>query len=135
VSTDDALLIANLKARYCAAADLSASDEATARLHFADIFAHDFVGDYGFEPMLGAQAITDFLCTAIGGNSEWMIHMLSSPCISVAGDSATGDWTVLVHSKRRETGAMMEVIGRYSDEFQRTPKGWRIAKVQFVRPE
>ena len=132
---NDALEIANLKAGYCAAADLSASDANRARAQFAEIFTDDFVGDYGMEPMLGAQAITDFLCTAIGGNSEWMIHMLSSPCISVADDTATGDWTVLVHSKRRETGERMEVIGRYSDEFRNTPNGWRIAKVRFVRPE
>lgn len=132
---NDALEIANLKARYCAAADLSATDGEKARAQFVRIFADDFVGVYGMEPLVGAQAITDFLCTAIGGNSEWMIHMLSSPRISVKGDRATGDWTVLVHSKRRESGAMMEVIGRYSDEFRLTSDGWRIAKVQFVRPE
>lgn len=129
------LEIANLKARYCAAADLSASDEKTAREQFSQIFAHDFVGNYGMEPLIGASAITDFLCTAIGGSSQWMVHMLSSPLITVKGDAATGDWTVLVHSRRRESGAAMEVIGRYSDEFRRTPEGWRITKVRFSRPE
>ena len=132
---EHALAIANLKARYCAAADISATDPETARAQFADIFTDDFVGDYGLAPLIGAQAITDFLCTAIAANSKWMIHMLSSPCIAVDGDTATGDWAVLVHSKRCETGAMMEVIGRYSDEFRRTAEGWRIAKVRFDRPE
>ncbi len=131
----DALRIANLKAHYCATADLSASDPATARMQFANIFTEDFIGDYGLDPLIGPLAITDFLCTAIAGNSQWMIHMLSSPRIAVAGDVATGDWTVLVRSRRRETGDMMEVIGRYSDEFRRTADGWRIAKVRFVRPE
>jgi len=132
---EQALAIANLKACYCAAADLSASDPARARELFADIFADDFVGDYGMQPLEGPQAITDFLCTAIAGNSEWLIHMLHSPRIEVAGDTATGDWTVLVHLKRRATGAVDVVIGRYSDEFRLTPDGWRIAKVRFVRPE
>jgi ketosteroid isomerase-like protein len=130
----DALAIANLKAHYCATADLSATDPEPARAQFASIFTDDFVGDYGFEPIIGAQAITDFLCTAIAGNSEWMIHMLHSPQIVVTGDTAQGDWTILVHSKRRDTGEVMVVIGRYSDEFRRTKNGWRIAKVRFVRP-
>jgi ketosteroid isomerase-like protein len=134
MSANDALLIANLKAHYCATADLSATDAETARAHFAHIFTEDFTGDYGMGLIVGSQAITDFLCTAIAGNSAWMIHMLSSPRIIVNGDTATGDWTVHVHSKRGN-GEMMEVIGRYSDVFRRTADGWRIAKVGFWRPE
>lgn len=132
---EQALAIANLKASYCAAADLSATDPAAARARFAEIFSDDFVGDYGLEPLRGAAAITDFLCTAIAGNSEWLIHMLHSPRIEVTGDRATGDWTVLVHLKRRETGAIDVVFGRYSDAFRLTPQGWRITKVIFERME
>lgn len=132
---EHALAIANLKARYCAAADYSASDPARARELFADVFVEDFVGDYGFDPLIGAQAIIDFLCSAIGGNSEWLIHMLHSPSIKVDGDKATGDWTVLVHLKRRATGAVDMLFGRYSDEFALTPQGWRIATVRFERLE
>jgi ketosteroid isomerase-like protein len=132
---DDALQIANLKAHYCATADLCATDPEAGRAQFATLFTQDFVGEYGLgEPMIGPQAITDFLCTAIVGGSEWMIHMLHSPVIKVKGNEATGDWTVLVHSKRRDTGEMMEIIGRYSDVFRRTADGWRIAKVGFWRP-
>ncbi len=64
-----ALEIANLKARYCAAADQCANDPA-------------------------------------------------------------GDWTIKVHSKRRDGGAM-EVIGRYADAFRLTDDGWRISKLAF----
>lgn len=130
---DQALAIANLKARYCAAADLSASDPDQARRLLADIFADDFVGDYGMGLLHGAQAITDFLCTAIGGNSVWMIHMLHSPCIMIDGYRATGDWTVQGQMKRRATGAIDAVVGRYSDMFRLTPDGWRIAQVTFTR--
>jgi ketosteroid isomerase-like protein len=129
----DALQITNLKAHYCATADSAATDTEAARAAFAHIFTEDFTGDYGMGLIEGPQAITDFLCTAIAGNSAWMIHMLSSPRIIVNGDTATGDWTVLVRSKRRD-GEMMEVIGRYSDEFRRERDGWRIAKVVFWRP-
>lgn len=130
-----ALAIANLKARYCAAADLAASDPAQARALFADIFAADFVGHYGMGPLVGAQAIIDFLCTAIAGNSLWLLHMLHSPRIEIEGDHATGDWTVLVKLKRRESGAVDTVMGRYSDHFRLTQNGWRIGKVTFDRLE
>jgi ketosteroid isomerase-like protein len=132
--SNDLLAIANLKAHYCATADSAATDPETARACFADIFTDDFVGDYGMGLIQGPQAIADFLCAAIAGNSDWMIHMIHSPRIVVTGDTATGDWTLLVHSKRRDTGEVMHVIGRYSDEFRRTTDGWRIAKVGFWRP-
>nr|WP_221240527.1 nuclear transport factor 2 family protein [Sphingobium boeckii] len=132
---EQALAIANLKARYCAAADLSATDQAQARLLFSDIFADDFRGDYGMGPLIGAQAIIDFLCTAIAGNSLWVLHMLHSPCIVVDGDRATGDWTILASLKRRGGGALDTVMGRYSDTFRLTEHGWRIETVTFVRLE
>jgi ketosteroid isomerase-like protein len=130
----DALQIANLKAHYCATADSAATDPEAARAKFAHVFTEDFVGDYGMGLIEGPQAITDFLCSAIAGNSAWMIHMLSSPRIVAEADTATGDWTVLVRSRRRD-GEMMDVIGRYSDVFRREADGWRIARVNFIRPE
>jgi hypothetical protein len=62
-----------------------------------------------------------------------MAHMLHTPRIMVDGDTATGDWTVMAHMKRREGGAIDTVLGRYSDELRRAPDGWRIAKVTFTR--
>ena len=100
--TSDALEIANLKARYCLAADTSTSDQAGAREMFGALFTEDFVGDYGFGMLEGPKAIADFMVTAIGGGSEWMIHALGSPIIEIDGDSATGDWTIQVESRRRE---------------------------------
>ncbi len=128
---NDALEIANLKALYCATADSAAQDVDGARAGFAEMFTDEFIGDYGMgDPMIGPQAITDFMCTAIAGNSEWMIHFLTSPRIVVDGDTATGDWAILVHAKRRD-GQRMEIVGRYRDEFHRTGQGWRIAKITF----
>ena len=130
---DHALAIQNVKAGYCAAADLSASDPAKAKLLMADIFTEDFVGDYGFDPLKGANAIIDFLCFAISSKSEWVLHALHSPRIEVSGDRATGDWTVVAHMKRKEGGAIDTVMGRYSDTFRLTPNGWRLAEVKFSR--
>ena len=70
--------------------------------------------------------------TAVGGGSEWMIHMLGSPRIEVSGDTASGDWTVAVHSKTRG-GEAMQVVGRYADRFTRTADGWRISHIKFDR--
>tara|TARA_R110000824_G_scaffold169109_6_gene346151 strand:- start:120 stop:524 length:405 start_codon:yes stop_codon:yes gene_type:complete len=133
--SSDALEIANLKARYCLAADTSTSDQAGAREMFGTLFTEDFVGDYGFGMLEGPEAIADFMVTAIGGGSEWMIHALGSPIIEIDGDSATGDWTIQVESRRREGAGLMTVVGRYSDIFRRTDKGWRIAGIKFTRFE
>ncbi|WP_426000005.1 nuclear transport factor 2 family protein [Caulobacter sp. DWR1-3-2b1] len=130
---DHVLAIQNLKARYCAVADSAASDPDGALRAFGSVFLPDVAADYGFEPTVGAEALGRFLCTAIAGNSEWVLHMIHTPMIEIAGETATGDWTVMAHLKRRETGEVDLVRGRYSDEFRLTPEGWRIARVTFTR--
>ena len=131
--TADALAIANLKATYCRAADMSTTDHAAARAMFQGLFTEDFVGDYGFKLLNGEPEIVEFLLHAIGGGSEWMVHSLGSPLIVVDGDTATGGWTVQVASRRREGQGPMSVIGRYSDIFRKTAQGWRIASIKFDR--
>jgi hypothetical protein len=130
---EDVLAIQNLKARYCAVADSAADDPESALKAFGSVFLPDVDADYGFEPMHGAEALGRFLCTAIAGNSEWVLHMIHTPSIEIVGETAKGDWTVMAHLKRRESGQVDLVRGRYSDEFRRTPEGWRIARVDFTR--
>ena len=130
---DDAVEIANVKAAYCTASDLCPTDVAAALAGFRAVFTDDVVGDYGFRVFNGFDDLTGFMTTAVAGNSEWMVHMLHSPRIVVEGNTATGDWTVMGHMKRREGGAIDSVLGRYSDELTRTPDGWRISKVTFTR--
>ncbi|MBC2667726.1 nuclear transport factor 2 family protein [Novosphingobium piscinae] len=130
----DAVEIANLKARYCAASDRSAHDPTGAVAELIGYFVPEATADYGFVQFDSPDKLAGFMATAIGGGSEWMIHALGSPRIEVAGDTATGDWTITVHSKRRD-GEQMQVVGRYSDRFVRTPDGWRIAHVGFTRYE
>ncbi len=129
--TEDALLIANLKARYCATADLYASDPGAAQHLLPLLFTDDFVGDFGLATFNGGQALADFLRKAIAGGSDWMIHMLGSPNIVVDGDCATGDWTILVWSKKCDDGEVMRVVGRYSDQFRRTAGVWLISGIEF----
>ena len=128
----DALEIANLKARYCAAGDSAPHDAEGAASGLRDCFMPYATADYGFIQFENPEALIDFLSNAVGGGSEWMIHMLGSPQIEVSGDTATGDWTVAVHSRTR-AGETMQVVGRYSDRFKRTPNGWRINHIKFDR--
>lgn len=138
--TADALEIANLKARYCLAADTSCNDPDKALAMFNGLFTADFVGDYGFKVMHGQAEIAAFMIQAIGGGSAWMLHCLGSPLIVVDGDTANADWTIQVESRRKAdsdggTGDLMTVVGRYSDTFRRTADGWRIATIAFARYE
>lgn len=133
--TEDALAIANLKAVYCLAADTATTDRDAAKAMFDGLFTDDFVGDYGFGMLEGEHALVEFLIEAIAGGSEWMIHALGSPLIRVDGDTATGDWTIQVESRRRGAEGRMAVCGRYSDVFRKTSQGWRIARIAFQRQE
>ena len=128
----DALEIANLKARYCAAGDSAPHDPEAAASRLRACFVADATADYGFIQFANPEALIEFMGNAVGGGSEWMIHMLGSPNIEVAGDGATGEWTVAVHSKTR-AGEAIQVVGRYADRFKRTPEGWRISHIKFDR--
>ena len=130
---DDVVAIQNVKALYCAAVDRLSDDQTGVEEGFRRIFLPDVTADYGAEPLLGADALADFLGAALVANSEWRIHMLHSPLITVDGDRATGDWTVMVYLKRPGDAPVDMVLGRYSDAFQRTADGWRIAGVRFTR--
>lgn len=132
-NADPVHAIQNLKARYCATADRSAHDPDGARRAFHTLFAADVVADYGFGVLAGADAAAEFMCTAVPGNSEWMLHMLHTPLIEVQGDTALGQWTVAVQSKRRDGGTIDEIAGRYADGFRLTAEGWRIAEVRFTQ--
>jgi hypothetical protein len=133
MSADDALAIANVKARYCAASDLTPSDAGAALAGFREVFTPDVIGDYGFRIFNGFDELTGFMCTAVAGNSAWMMHMLHTPHIAVDGERATGSWTVSSQMKRREGGNIDTVLGRYTDEFIRTVEGWKICRVGFER--
>ncbi len=128
----DALEIANLKARYCAAGDSAPHDPEGAAAGLRACFVPDATADYGFIQFNDPEALIEFMGKAVGGGSEWMIHMLGSPQIEVSGDTATGNWTIAVHSKTRG-GETMLIVGRYSDRFTRAADGWRISHIKFDR--
>jgi hypothetical protein len=131
-NADHVHAIQNLKARYCATADCSAHDPDGAREAFRSVFTDDVVADYGSGELAG-EAVAEFMCTAVPGNSEWMLHMLHSPLVEIDGETATASWTVSVRSKRRPSGAIDDLVGRYDDRLRLTAGGWRIAQVRFTQ--
>lgn len=130
----DALEIANLKARYCAAGDSAPHDAEGSATGLAACFVPEATADYGFIQFDAPEKLIEFMGTAVGGGSQWMIHMLGSPNIVVDGDTATGDWTIAVHSKTK-AGEQMLIVGRYADRFVRTADGWKISHIKFDRFE
>ena len=130
----DALEIANLKARYCAASDAAPHDLEGSAAGLRACFVANATADYGFMQFDDPDKLIAFMGNAIGGGAQWMVHMLGSPNVEVNGDGATGDWTIAVQSRRKD-GETMQIVGRYSDRFVRTADGWRISHIKFDRYE
>ena len=130
----DALEIANLKARYCAASDAAPHDLEGSAAGLRACFVANATADYGFMQFDDPDKLIAFMGNAIGGGAQWMVHMLGSPRIELNGDQATGDWTIAVQSRRKD-GETMQIVGRYSDRFVRTADGWRIGHIKFDRYE
>lgn len=129
---EDVLAVCNLKARYCAAVDLGATDGARARALLSEIFAPDADGDYGFGVVSGA-ALLDFLSTALAKSSEWAHHSIASPRVETDGLNLIGAWTTLVVVKRPGRDAPDMIAGRYHDRFAQRAGVWRMRAVTFRR--
>jgi hypothetical protein len=133
MSGNDALAITNLMAAYCAAADRMTDAAQDMQADLLAVLHPDVQGDYGAGPLSGAKPVAAFLQGSIAGNSAWMVHMLHSPQIEIAGARASGRWTVMVHAKRRDSGEIDQIIGRYEADFVHMPAGWRIAAIRFTQ--
>lgn len=96
---------------------------------FAALFADDGVLDLAeFGGVFtGAQEIADRigpLMTPSDGLPA-TLHALSSPSIDVDGDRATGRWYAHVFHQPRPGDGPVRWVGRYFDQYRRTPDGWR----------
>ena len=99
------------------------------------LFTEDVRADYGIAALHGGDAVAAFLADTIAAGSAWMVHNIHSPLIEVDGDSATGNWTVNVRTKRTGIGAVDLIFGRYADRFRRVEGAWKIAAIAFDRYE
>ncbi len=129
----DVLRLQAIKAAYCETVDACVKDGAAAAACFGELFTEDARADYGMGALNGRNAVVRFLVDAIVANNDALWHSIQTPRIDVTGDTAVGRWTLIVRMKRKGAATSEELIGRYLDEFRRTPQGWRISSVRFLQ--
>jgi hypothetical protein len=121
-----------MKALYCEIADASVKDTPKAARQLKELFASDLKADYGLGLLDGGDAVIDFLVTAIASTNDYLWHSIHSPQVHVDGNTAVGRWTVMIRMKPKGSTTTNTMIGRYMDEFRRTPEGWRFSSIRFV---
>jgi ketosteroid isomerase-like protein len=131
----DVMHLQSLKAMYCEIIDDCTKDAGRAAARLNEIFTEDATADYGMGVLEGRDAVVGFVVNAISSRSDSAWHAIHTPRIEVNGDSGIGRWTVVARMRVKGAAAADTIIGRYVDEFRRTPGGWRISRVHFSRVE
>jgi ketosteroid isomerase-like protein len=96
---------------------------------YAALFAHDgevLLGPYG--RATGRAAIEELVTTQLGAKVGTSFHIISSPRITLDGDTATSTvmWSVAVLGD--DGLARVSMIGHHIDKLTRTDEGWKIQK-------
>jgi ketosteroid isomerase-like protein len=128
---DDAFLIQRLIADYADA--VNRSDSAAVAATFAEGGALA-----GFTKMLG-QPDTDVtgpdairtLFDGVLPGMEFVFQNTQSGPLTITGDTARGE-TMLTEFARWRGHGLSIFLGRYADDFVRTPNGWRFARRQLL---
>jgi hypothetical protein len=129
---EDIQAIHKLKADYCHACD-GGWDRPT---HDYDKVASLFVeeGSWDARPTAGfaegREAIRELFKTFRA--CPFAVHYVTNPQIEVDGDTATGNWHLLLLIVMPENRQALYVMGIYNDEFVRTPEGWRFKTLRFT---
>lgn len=88
-------------------------------------------GAYSFE---GREAIVDFLRTSMGSHDFLSSHRCHHPEIDLTGpDTATGVWALEDVVIMKEWDLTVRGAAFYTDEYRRTPEGWRISHTGYLR--
>ena len=127
---EDVQAISELKAVYCNAAD-GGWDRPT---HDADAVASLFVEDAVWDAGEAGRGDGREGIRALFKSFQrlpFAFHRVSNPIIKVDGDTATGEWHLLLAISFSEKEEVW-VGGIYNDEFVRTPQGWRFKSLQFT---
>lgn len=121
VSPSDWIEIRELTARFNRAID---DGDAAA---FADTFTADGSLEFngGAFSRRGREALTEFAGESAYGN----VHITTDAIIEVDGDRARQRCTVLLAWRRKDrTKVLFQLTGRYDDELERLPQGWRFKR-------
>jgi hypothetical protein len=108
----DTLEIQNLKAVYCQAADMATHDPAKAGEILQTLFVPEVRADYGIAICEGREALLGYLLKMITEVNEWLLHGIQTPRIEVDGDTARGEWVIMVQIKQRALAAKEMLVGR-----------------------
>ena len=115
--SDDLLCLLNLEARAAHLADTAKWDELPS-LWAADAVFHSFGRDY-----VGPHDIASFMARRMSEHPGR--HMLSTPVLSIDGDTATADVDYVFY---RFSDLAVFSIGVYHDEFQRVDGSWLFSR-------
>lgn len=115
----DQLEIRELTARYNRAADAGDGEG------FAATFTADGSLVMAGETLCSGEAEL----VAFAGKPRGTVHATTDPVLSVKGDEATQECTLLLFRTARDgTSVRLENTGRYEDELVRTKDGWRFRR-------
>ena len=70
--------------------------------------------------------------TALMAPIEYLVQINAPAIIVVDGDTASARSLVRECAKFRDRPGLMDVVGQFNDELQRTPDGWRFAHRTFT---
>ena len=70
--------------------------------------------------------------TAVLEPIEYLVQINAPAIIAVDGDTASARSLVRECAKFRDRPGLMDVVGQFVDELQRTPDGWRFAHRTFT---
>jgi uncharacterized protein (TIGR02246 family) len=128
---EDVQAIAELKAAYCNAADGGWDRPTHDGAKVAALFTEDGVWDAGGTGVgRGRDGIRELFDKFKA--APLAFHRISNPIIKVTGDTATGEWHVLVPITFTEERSVF-IGGIYNDQFVRTRDGWRFKLLKFTR--
>ena len=63
---------------------------------------------------------------------EYLVQINAPAIIAVDGDTASARSLIRECAKFRDRGALVDVVGQFDDDLERTPDGWRFARRTFT---
>ena len=126
---EDALEIANLKATYVNGADggWTFNPRSSDPDEIVPLFAEDGAWHSDSQGRAEGREAIRKAWEKFSQAMPFAFHTISNPKIQVDGDTATGEWHLMMRGTDAN-GQEFWSAGIYQDEFVRTPEGWRVKK-------